>query len=197
MKALKMENINILYYGNKVYEMAVIVLLKQLSLCYKSISWQRFKQLIAPFGADLSDIELQQIITFSIYYGHTICCQLSHSKNEILFINNDNNLECDLFVNSIIELNNCLLPLVANNTNNTNRNNVFNQIRFSIISEHDLISNRLLTIRHRQRRGIEIKRRQERVLALKKEKEEEIKKVIQQSEVKKVQKVTNIHIKNQ
>merc|ERR1712125_32544 len=76
-------NVNVPFYQLKIYEMGVIVLLRQLASCYKSISWKRFKELT--FSDDqLSDIELERIIAFSVYYGD-VCCRISHASKLITF----------------------------------------------------------------------------------------------------------------
>merc|ERR1712228_514092 len=146
-------NANISFYLCKIYQMGVIVLLKQLALCYKSISWKRFKQLT------FSDIELERIIAFSVYYGN-VCCRISHSNKLITF--SDNNLESKMFCDSIVELNAMLIRIkdehqsIDKNHHNIQRQNVFNQIRNQISLEHDKIQNRLKQIRRTRTNQIKI-----------------------------------------
>jgi len=191
-------NVNIDFYLNKYYEMGVIVLLKQLSLCYKSISWQRFKELTFNDG-ELTDIELERIITFSVYYGN-ICCRISHANKLITFY--DNNLESEIFCNSIVELNGLLIKIKnANKDNNANdniqRHNVFNQIRNQISAEHGKIQNRLEKIKRTQRNEILIKRQEERKKNQEKEKEKQIQKIIEEKEKDKVKESKNNQMQNQ
>merc|ERR1712130_581686 len=178
--------------------MGVIVLLKQLSLCYKSISWKRFKELTFNDG-ELTDIELERIITFSVYYGN-ICCRISHANKLITFY--DNNLESEIFCNSIVELNGLLIKIKnANKDNNANdniqRHNVFNQIRNQISAEHGKIQNRLEKIKRTQRNEILIKRQEERKKNQEKEKEKQIQKIIEEKEKDKVKESKNNQMQNQ
>merc|ERR1712228_810592 len=170
-------NANISFYLCKIYEMGVIVLLKQLALCYKSISWKRFKQLTFSDN-QLSDIELERIIAFSVYYGN-VCCRISHSNKLITF--SDNNLESKMFCDSIVELNAMLIRIkdehqsIDKNHHNIQRQNVFNQIQ-----------NRLKQIRRTRTNQIKIKRQEEKQKEAKLKKEKQIQKVKEQKEKEKV-----------
>eukprot|EP00488_Nonionellina_sp_1-RS-2012_P004434 TRINITY_DN99_c0_g1_i1.p1 TRINITY_DN99_c0_g1~~TRINITY_DN99_c0_g1_i1.p1 ORF type:complete len:175 (-),score=23.06 TRINITY_DN99_c0_g1_i1:199-723(-) len=146
-------NVNIEFYRSKLYEMGVIVLLRQLSFCYKSISWHRFKELT--FDCEkLSEIDLERIITFSVFYGD-ICCRISHSDKLITFY--DDTLESDTFCKSMIELNDILLcikndiDIDIDTDTDIQRQNVFDQIRTQIPLEHDKIQKRLNAIKWTQR----------------------------------------------
>merc|ERR1712154_460765 len=171
---------NIEFYRFKMYELGVAVLLKQLASCYKSISWKRFKQLT--FSDDqLTDIQLERIIAFSVYYGN-VCCRISHSNKLLTF--NDNNVESTMFCESIVELNAMLVRIkdehtsIDTNHHGVQRQNVFNQIRNQISLEHDKITTRLSRIRRTRTNQIIIKRHEE------KKKDEEIKKKKQAQKVK-------------
>merc|ERR1712154_97326 len=171
---------NIEFYRFKMYELGVAVLLKQLASCYKSISWKRFKQLT--FSDDqLTDIQLERIIAFSVYYGN-VCCRISHSNRLLTF--NDNNVESTMFCESIVELNAMLVRIkdehtsIDTNHHSVQRQNVFNQIRNQISLEHDKITTRLSRIRRTRTNQIIIKRHEE------KKKDEEIKKKKQAQKVK-------------
>merc|ERR1712157_689841 len=152
------------FYMAKVYDLGVTVLLKQLASCYKSISWKRFKELI--FSDDqLTDIELERIIAFSVYYGN-VCCRISHAHKLISFT--DNNVESTMFCDSMVELNALLVRIkdeyssvdADDQSDRIQRQNVFHQIRNQISTEHDKIQNRLAKIRRTRTNQI-IKKRKE------------------------------------
>merc|ERR1712113_1377299 len=168
----------------------VVVLLKQLASCYESISWKRFKELT--FSDDqLTDIELERIIAFSVYYGD-VCCRISHANKLITF--NDNSLESTMFCNSIVELNALLIRIkdeynskaVDDSSRSAQRQNVFNLIRTQMPAEHAKTQNRLRRARQTRTNQIKNKRQEEKKKADKIKQEEQIKKVKEQKEKEKV-----------
>jgi len=137
-------------YRAKVHEKGVTMLLKQLSVCYKAISWDRLSELTFPKN-ELSDIELERIITNSVYYDST-GCTISHSQRLISF--HDNNLESDILSDSIVELNRSLMDIKRTKNlyvpDPVQRQNVYDTIRNQVAAEHKRIDYRLIQIQ-RQR----------------------------------------------
>jgi len=167
---LEAENgVKVAMYRSKVHEKGVTMLLRQLAVCYKSISWDRFSQLTFP-KHELSDIELERIITNSVYYDST-GCTISHSARLISFY--DNNLESDILSESIVELNRSLMeikrtknlygpPLYAPDPEQ--RKNVYHTIRDRMVAEHKRFDRRRWEIEAQKRQEAEVKEAKRRQL---------------------------------
>ena len=172
MVRLETENgVNGKLYRGKMYEKGVTMLLKQLSVCYKSISWERLSQLTFP-KEQLGDIELERIITYSVYYDGTKCT-ISHSKKLVSF--HDKNLESEILSDSIVELNRSLMNIKRTKnldvTDPMQRKNVYNTIRNQVVNEHKRIDYRLW--KGQQQRVAERVAREEKERMRKKKIEEE------------------------
>jgi len=140
------EGVDVDFYRRRIHEKGVAMLLRQLSVCYKSISWDRLSALTFPKD-ELSDIELERIITSSVYYDST-GCTISHSLRLVSF--HENHLESELVSDSMVTLNRSLLAIKRSKSlfveDPSQRQNVYNTIRNAVTAEHKRIDHRLWTI---------------------------------------------------